>query len=334
MFLHIKRLAASVAVASLVVLNVFNGCGKKGEKPVKIGYLLKRPEEIWFQNEWKGAQICADRYGFDLIKIGITDGEKTLAAIDNLAAQGVQGFVICTPDVRLGPAITAKARSYGMKVVAVDDQLIDAVGKPMDVPFLGMDAREIGRIVGKSLYEEFLKRGWSVQETAALAVSFNELETCLNRTGGAMEMLVESGFPAERIFSAPLKTTDIPGSFDASDVVFTQHHDVRRWLLFSCNDEGVLGAVRALENRGFNADSVIGIGIGGSTAKPEFEKASRTGFFATVFVNAALHGFRTTEMVYTWVKDGIEPPEETKTAGKIVTKETYPQILKELNLLD
>ena len=77
---------------------------------MKIGFLVKQPEEPWFQNEWTFAQQCADKNGFELIKIGVPDGEKALSAIDNLAAQGAQGFVICTPNVRIGPAIVAKAR--------------------------------------------------------------------------------------------------------------------------------------------------------------------------------------------------------------------------------
>ncbi|MCE5252469.1 arabinose ABC transporter substrate-binding protein [bacterium] len=326
-----RKHTASI-ITLFAVLLICGSCGDRGEKRIKIGFLVKRPEEIWFQNEWKGAQVCADKLGFELVKIGVTDGEKTLAAIDNLAAQGARGFVICTPDVRLGPAIMTKARAYGMKVVAVDDRLVDAEGRPMDVPYLGMDAAEIGRIVGKALHEELVKRGWNPDETAALAVSFNELETCLDRTGGAMEALVGAGFPAEKIFSAPVKTTDIPGGFDASDAVFTQHPTVKRWLLFGCNDEGVLGGVRALENRGFGAESVIGIGIGGSSTKSEFEKEVQTGFFATVFVNAAMHGFRTTEMVYRWAGDGVEPPKETATVGKILTKDTYGEALQELTL--
>ena len=63
------------------------------------------------------------------MKIGTPDGEKVLAAIDNLGSQGAQGFVICAPDVRLGPAIAARAKRYNMKFVTVDDQLVDSTGK-------------------------------------------------------------------------------------------------------------------------------------------------------------------------------------------------------------
>ena len=43
------------------------------------------------------AQQCADKYGFELIKIGVPDGEKLLAAIDVLAAKGAQALSFAHP---------------------------------------------------------------------------------------------------------------------------------------------------------------------------------------------------------------------------------------------
>lgn len=93
---------------------------------VKIGFLVKQAEEPWFQTEWQFAEKAGKELGFTVIKIAVPDGEKTLSAIDNLAANGVKGFVICPPDVSLGPAIVAKAKANGMKVMAVDDRFVDA----------------------------------------------------------------------------------------------------------------------------------------------------------------------------------------------------------------
>ena len=104
---------------------------------------MKQPEEPWFQTEWKFADKAGKDLGFEVIKIAVPDGEKTLNAIDSLAASGAKGFVICTPDPKLGSAIVAKARGYDMKVIAVDDQFVNAKGKPMDtVPLVMMAAVE------------------------------------------------------------------------------------------------------------------------------------------------------------------------------------------------
>lgn len=92
---------------------------------LKLGFLVKQPEEPWFQTEWKFADKAGKDLGFEVIKIAVPDGEKTLNAIDSLAASGAKGFVICTPDPKLGSAIVAKARGYDMKVIAVDDQFVN-----------------------------------------------------------------------------------------------------------------------------------------------------------------------------------------------------------------
>lgn len=308
-------------------------CSGKGGKKIRIGYLVKMPEERWFQDEHRFARMCGEKNGFEVITIGANDGEKVLAAIDNLAAQGAQGFVICTPDARLGPAILARSNAHGMKVFAVDDQFVGADGKFMDVPYMGIAARAIGETVGKALYAEFQKRGWKIEETAAAAITFDELNTVRERTEGAVSALVSAGFPEERIFRSPEKTTDVPGAFDAANTLLTQHANVKRWLVFSVNDEGVLGAVRAMENHGFGADRVIGIGIGGSSAIPEFEKEKPTGFYATCLLSPYRHGYEATELLYKWIRDGVEPPKDTRTVGILIDRRNYIKVMTEQDLL-
>ncbi len=54
---------------------------------LKLGFLVKQPEEPWFQTEWKFADKAGKDLGFEVIKIAVPDGEKTLNAIDSLAAR-------------------------------------------------------------------------------------------------------------------------------------------------------------------------------------------------------------------------------------------------------
>lgn len=334
MGVRVYRWAALLAMACVWAPLLF-GCGPGESSPdrVKIGFLVKQAEEPWFQNEWKFARQAAETYGFDLVEIGAPDGEKVLTAIDNLAAQGAQGFVICTPDVRLGPAIVSRAQSHGLKVFAVDDQLVNAEGRPMDVPYMGISAREIGEQVGQALWDEARRRGWNLEETGAAAITFDELNTSRERTEGAIAALTAAGFPPERVFRSPEKTTDTEGGFNAMNTLLTQHPEIKRWMAFSLNDEGVMGAVRAMEGRGFAADSIVGVGIGGSTCLVEFEKPARTGFHATCLISPKRHGYETAEYLYKWIRDGVEPPKDTRTKGMIITRENYRQVMQEQGLL-
>ena len=296
---------------------------------VKIGYLVKQPEEPWFQFEWQGAEAAAKQYNFQLVKLGVPDGEKVLAAIESLAAGGAQGFVVCTPDVRLGPAIVAQAKLRNLKVIAVDDRFVGPDGKFMtDVPYMGMSASAIGQDQGKALYAEMQRRQWPIEETGVCVVTFEELDTARERTDGAITALKAAGFPEDRIFKTPQKTTDIPGSFDAVNVLLTQKPAIKRWLISGMNDNAVLGAVRATEGRGFSADNVIGVGINGTDCIDELRKTKPTGFFGSMLVSAPQEGFRTSEMLYQWIKDGTIPPADTRTQGILITRENFEEVLR------
>ena len=316
---------------------LFAGCSKKSEAPatsasagaVKIGFLVKQPEEPWFQFEWQGAEAAAQKHQFQLVKRGVQDGEKVLAAIENLAASGAKGFVICTPDVRLGPAIVAQAKVRGLKVIAVDDRFVGADGKFMtDVPYMGMSASAIGQDQGKALYAEMQRRQWPLEETGVCVVTFEELDTARERTDGAITALKAAGFPADRIFKTPQKTTDVPGSFDAVNVLLTQKPAIKRWLVSGMNDTAVLGAIRATEQRGLDAEHVIGVGINGTDCIDELRKAKPTGFFGSMLVSAPQEGYRTAEMLYQWIKDGTPPPPDTRTQGILITRANFEEVLR------
>lgn len=325
-------------VVTIIVAALCYGCGDKkpsmGDERVNIGFLVKQPDEPWFQNEWKFAQQCADSFGFGLIKIGATDGEKVLSAIDNLAAQGVGGFVICAPDVRLGSAIVNRARAQGLKVISVDDRLVSSDGGFItEVPHVGISASEIGKTVGRALHAEMNIRGWDRSKTAVCAVTWDELQTTRERTEGAIGVLVDSGFPEARIFRAPQRVADIPGAFDAVNAMLVQHPGVERWLICGNNDNAVLGAVRAMEGRGYNASTIIGIGINGTDCIVEFQKDNPTGFFASILLSPRQHGFDTAKMMFEWLKNGTGPAPETYTKGILITRETFARILDEQGLL-
>ncbi|HCV78758.1 MAG TPA: sugar ABC transporter substrate-binding protein, partial [Pseudomonas sp.] len=270
--------------------------------PVKIGFLVKQPEEPWFQTEWAFAEKAAKDKGFTLLKIAVPDGEKTLAAIDSLAANGAKGFVICPPDVSLGPAIVAKAKLNDLKVMAVDDRFVDAKGKFMeDVPYLGMAAFEVGQQQGAAMAAEAEKRGWKWDDTYAVINTYNELDTGKKRTDGSVEALKKAGLPADHIKFAPQKTLDVPGSMDSTTSALVKLPSGAKHLIIGgMNDNTVLGGVRATESAGFKAEQVIGIGINGTDAIGELKKPN-SGFFGSMLPSPHEEGYQTATMMYEWV---------------------------------
>ena len=94
-----RRGIRSLCCAALAVTAVSLSSSLLAAEEVKIGFLVKQAEEPWFQTEWAFAEKAGKEKGFTVIKIAVPDGEKTLSAIDSLAANGAKGFVICPPDV-------------------------------------------------------------------------------------------------------------------------------------------------------------------------------------------------------------------------------------------
>ncbi|WP_201401204.1 arabinose ABC transporter substrate-binding protein [Kaistia sp. 32K] len=301
---------------------------------VKIGFIVKQPEEPWFQDEWKFAEVAAKEKGFTLVKIGAEDGEKLQSAIDNLGAQGAQGFIVCTPDVKLGPGIVAKAAANELKLMTVDDRLVDADGKPIEsVPHMGISATKIGEAVGEAIAAEIKKRGWDPKTVGAIRVSYDQLPTAVDRVEGAITALKAAGFPAENIFDAPQTKTDTEAALNAATVVLNKHANIKNWVAFGLNDEAVLGAVRATESVGIPAANVIGIGIGGAdSAINEFKKADATGFVGTVIISPKRHGYETAINMYDWIANDKAPPALTLTAGQLALRDNYEAVRKDLGI--
>ena len=321
-------LAALTATMGMSVLNLH------AKDPIKIGFLVKMPEQPWFISEQKAAAALGKTLGFSTVDIGTPDGEKVMSAIDNLASQGVKGFVICAPDVRLGTAIWERAKKHGMTVVSVDDQLVNSAGKPIaEIPHLGMSGYQIGLQVGQTLVEEIKKRGWKMNEVGALRISSNELPTAKERTTGATDNLLKAGFPKENIFEAPQKTTDTEGGFNAAMPVLTKQSNIKKWVVFALNEDSVLGGIRATEQLKIPAENVAGVGINGAAvAWAEFQKSTPTGFVGTVAVSSTMHGSKTAEMLFNWLDKGVQPPPLTLTSGVVATRENWKKVKKDLDL--
>ncbi|WP_065373975.1 arabinose ABC transporter substrate-binding protein [Ensifer adhaerens] len=301
---------------------------------VKIGFIVKQPEEPWFQDEWKFADVAAKEKGFTLVKIGAEDGEKVQSAIDNLGAQGAQGFIVCTPDVKLGPGIVAKAAANELKLMTVDDRLVNADGSPIeDVPHMGISATKIGEAVGQAIVDEVKKRGWDMKDVGAIRVSYDQLPTAVDRVEGALSVLKANGFPEANIFDAPQAKTDTEAALNASTIVLNKNAGIKKWVAIGLNDEAVLGAVRATETVGIAADSMIGVGIGGAdSAINEFKKPSATGFYGTVIISPKRHGYETALNMFEWIANGKEPEKLTLTAGQLALRDNYEAVRKDLGI--
>lgn len=309
-------------------LTLLSSCAGQSDK-IRIGYVVKNPEEPWFQNEWRWAARAAHDYGFELLRIGAKDADQTLTALDTLAARNARGLVICAPDTRLGTAIALRSKVNDLLVMSVDDRLVGPTGQPISsIPHMGISSTEIGGLAAKEALAEAGRRGWPMDDIGVLRVTYDTLETTRQRTDGALQAFVKAGIPSANVTDAPVRTTDTEGGFSASGPALGRGTTFSRWLIVGVNDEGVVGGVRAAEGLGLSASSVIGVGIGGAgTAESEFRKSSPTGFHASVFLSARRHGYQSALAVFRWASQGTPPPQLVLTTGQLMTRANFLSVL-------
>jgi simple sugar transport system substrate-binding protein len=326
-----KRLAAGLVAGACLSAPVV---AQADAAPVKIGFIVKQPDDPWFQDEWRFAEQAAKERHFTLVKIAAPSGEKVSTALDSLAAQKAQGVIICAPDVKLGPGIVAKAKRYDMKLMSVDDQLVDGKGAPLTaVPHMGISAYRIGQQVGQALVAETRRRGWNPAEVGIIRLAYDQLPTARERTTGAVDALKAAGFPAANVIDAPEMTADTEGAFNAANIALTKHSNFKHWVAFGSNDDTTVGAVRAAEGRGIGADHLVAVGINGSqVALNEFAKPKPTGFYGSILLNPRQHGYDTAVNMYDWITKNQAPPPLVLTSGTLITRDNEKQARASLGL--
>ena len=162
---------------------------------------------------------------------------------------------------------------------------------------------------------------------------FSRRWTAKERTDGATDALLESGFPEDNIFDAPQQNSDTASAFSAASPVFAKRGDYEHWVIFALNEESVLGGVRASEQYGLDAEDVIGVGINGSGAAfAEFSREKPTGFHGTVAVSSTMHGRKSAENLYEWVTEGDKPQANTVTGGTLMTRDNWESVREDLGL--
>lgn len=314
-----------VVIVLAAALSVVFMVGAQDGETYQIAYLTKHLDNPWFVNETGGAQTLADQYG-DLeltIQDLQFDANLALSAMDTVIGAGVDGIIIVVPEQQIGPAVMQKAADAGIPLMTVDDEIKDANG--VFAPHVGFNTADMGKAVTSQASEFYTAEGWANNADAnvrVVSIEDQTLSVCMQRTDSANATWKElyPDWPDDHIIHLPYANT-LVSAIDAMAPVVTANPDVTHWILWSCNDDGVMGAVRALEQAGIPASNVIGVGLNGHLACDEWKKPEPSGFRATIYNRSASHGEFAVMAMYNHVKYGVPLPVRIVAPGIPVTPE-------------
>ena len=297
--------------------------GAQAQDDLKIGYINKMGDHPWFVAEVAGAADAAQKAGAEFVSQDVQfNADLTITTLDTMIGDGVDGIAIVVPDRALGPVVAARAKEAGIPLVAVDDDITFQDGSP--VPYVGLDAFSIGQNVGRELARMYKEEGWADEEVRIASIEDRKADTCMQRNRGAEEAFLENvpDFDPANIIRVPYDNTMV-NSIDVMTTTLTGNPQVTHWIFYSCNDDGVLGAARAMENSGYAADEGMGIGIDGSRACDAFGSGRPSAFRGTMWLNSANHGAKAVELLVASIKDGEDIPATTFTDPELITAANF-----------
>lgn len=300
---------------------------KADEKLVVYG-IYKAGDQTWFIDEGEAAKKAVEDAGGEFIFVDAKmNPEEYLKAIDNAIANNASGIVTCIPDQTMSQAVVDKATEAGIPIVAADDALQDASEKKL-APWVGINAYKIGEANGEWLakYVEDNKLA-SDKETGLLVMTMDTVSSCVPRAEGEMDKFTElvPDFPQGSIFKADYDGTTDKGNTAAA--VITANPQIKKWLVTGANEEGCIGAARALESAGLDADACV-VGLGAYMAKDEWNNkgADGTCVKASAYFSAESVGAGSVQVLLDLI-DGKDVEQETAVDAEVVTPETYKDVM-------
>jgi L-arabinose transport system substrate-binding protein len=260
------------------------------------------------------------------------DPNLGVSLVNDAISAGAKGIAITVPDQTIGPAIAKAAADAGVVLIATDDSIVDADGNP--VPFVGFDGKDMGKKVGQAAAALLTDSGWldnADMKVGVLSVEVQTLSVCNDRTDNEKAAMLEIGVPEDQIFPVPY-TGEALSAQDAAGPVITANPDVTNWVVFGCNDEGVLGTLNALATAGFQADSIIGVGLGAYEACKPWAAGQDSGFKAGLFISGLDVGNTAANVLYDAVVNGKAPEANSYAPTSIVDASNYMDIMDPISL--
>lgn len=326
-----KKKMMSVMLCAATVGSLMAGSiavNAEEDKLVVYG-IYKAGDQTWFIDEGAAAQKAVEEAGGEFIFVDAKmNPEEYLKAIDNAIANKASGIVTCIPDQTMSQAAVDKAAEAGIPIVAADDALQDADGNKL-APWVGINAYVIGEANGEWLANYAIDNELvGKEDVGLLLMTMDTVSSCVPRAEGELAKFTElcPEFPEGNIFKADYDGTTDKGNTAAAAVI-TANPQIKTWLVTGANEEGCIGAARALESAGLDADACV-VGLGAYMAKDEWNNkgADGTCVKASAYFSADQVGAGSVEVLLDII-NGEEPAMETAVDAVVVTPEDYKDVM-------
>jgi L-arabinose transport system substrate-binding protein len=318
-----RRALGGLAAATVLSLAVIGPVSAQDPKPLFVA-INKSADQQYFIDLQTAFKAKIEELGGEAKLFDAKlDPSLGVSLVNDAISAGAKGISITVPDQTIGPAISDAAKAASVALIATDDNIMDSAG--VAVPFVGFNGTDMGSKVGQAAADLLTAGGWLADTTKKVGVLSTEVQTlsvCNDRTDASKAAVQAAGVPAESIFPV-VYTGETQSAQDAAGPVITAHPDVTNWIVFACNDEGVLGTLNALATAGVSPDNIIGVGLGAYEACKPWAANQPSGFKAALFISGLDVGASAAQVLWDNVVNGVELPPFTIAPTTIVDATTY-----------
>lgn len=306
--------------------------GKKISGKITLAYLQKQGDQQYFIDEAQGAQAMARRLGdvqVKVVNLG-NDTNKAVSETQAAIAQKANGVIIVPPDPAVGPQIVQTAAGAKVTLLSSDDQICtnspnpDNCAKGRLVPRVGFSGTQMGTQVGQRAGEEFKKAGWKPADTAIISAWKQDVTVCTDRVVAAQAAFEKTTGVKVRVIKVGTDNTP-PDAQSKTAATVSGNRSVRHWVVWGCNDENVSGAVNAIQNAGYKAADIDGVGLGAYLACKDWGSGKATGMRAALFINGFDVGGLAVRTIVDNLRSGKAMPPEAFAPTKMVDPTTWQQ---------
>ncbi len=305
-----------------------NTLGTVGRKTVRnVAMVVKNPEAPWTKLVRAYAEMAAKDNQVTLHVLTNTSGSETgiQSSFGAVAATESVGMLLEAPSENVGTLVRDQLESFGLVMLAMENRLKDPeTGKYLNMPFFGIEDRDLGTRAAQSALTEMRTRQWKASATGTII--FTQADGGRNQARGTAmaEAIRAEGFAPNQV-----KLIRWTGAADAQSQASAAMTGFANWIILGPADSPTLAGVRAAEAKGMAADKVIGVSIGGLGALDELKKPN-SGLFASLLISPKVHGYDNVVRVLNAVKAGIAlDPLPAFDNGILMTRENLAQVTEE-----
>jgi L-arabinose transport system substrate-binding protein len=308
------------------------GSGKKVSGKISIAYLQKQGDQQYFIDEAQGAKAKAKQLGdvdVRIVNLG-NDANKAVSETQAAVAQKANAIIIVPPDPSVGSQIVATANAAKIPLLSSDDQICKTGPDPTKcnrqdlLPRVGFSGSQMGTQVGQRAGEEFKKSGWKAADTAIIAAWKQDVTVCTDRVVAAQAAFEQAAATKVQVFRVGTDNTP-PDAQSKTAATVSGHRSVKHWVVWGCNDENVSGSVMAIQNAGYSASNIDGVGLGAYLACKDWGSGNATGMRAALFINGYDVGGLAVQTIVDNLRDGKPMAQEAFAPTKMVDATNWRQ---------